>query len=164
MTAPDAHYLEMSIALAANCPVSSSAFAVGAVLVGPSGAVLAKGWSRMNTPHDHAEEAALHLASQDGADLTGATIYSSLEPCGDRASRPVSCAQLIVEAGVARVVYAARETSQFVEVPRGRAVLAAAGVDVAQIEEFAERAQDAARSRQGGTPTMDPETTFGAAS
>jgi diaminohydroxyphosphoribosylaminopyrimidine deaminase/5-amino-6-(5-phosphoribosylamino)uracil reductase len=51
----------------------------------------------------HAEEQALALAGQGAA---GATAYVSLEPCGERSSGEASCAQRLVVAGVARVVYA----------------------------------------------------------
>jgi diaminohydroxyphosphoribosylaminopyrimidine deaminase / 5-amino-6-(5-phosphoribosylamino)uracil reductase len=71
--------------------------------------------------------------------LAGATIYSSLEPCGQRLSRPKSCAQLIVEAGIRRVVYGWREPSLFVP-GDGDELLRAAGVEVVEFGELAERA------------------------
>ncbi|TNY34452.1 dCMP deaminase [Thermomonospora catenispora] len=74
-------------------------------------------------------------------ELTGATIYSSLEPCGRRLSRPWPCARLIAAAGIRRVVYAWREPSLFVE-GNGEEVLRAAGVEVVRIEELADRARE----------------------
>ena len=50
----------------------------------------------------HAEEQALALA---GPDAAGATAYVSLEPCGERTSGEASCAERLVAAGVARVLY-----------------------------------------------------------
>ncbi len=50
----------------------------------------------------HAEEQALALA---GPDAAGATAYVSLEPCGERTSGEASCAERLIEAGVARVLY-----------------------------------------------------------
>ena len=50
----------------------------------------------------HAEEQALKFA---GADAAGATAYVSLEPCGERTSGEASCAERLVAAGVARVLY-----------------------------------------------------------
>ena len=52
----------------------------------------------------HAEEQALDLA---GAAARGATVYVSLEPCGERSSGAASCSERLAEAGVARVVIAA---------------------------------------------------------
>jgi diaminohydroxyphosphoribosylaminopyrimidine deaminase/5-amino-6-(5-phosphoribosylamino)uracil reductase len=52
----------------------------------------------------HAEEQALDLA---GAAARGATVYVSLEPCGERRTGAASCSERLVEAGVARVVIAA---------------------------------------------------------
>ena len=52
----------------------------------------------------HAEEQALKLA---GPRAKGATVYVSLEPCGERSSGVASCSERLAEAGVARVVIAA---------------------------------------------------------
>src|SRR5262249_62057728 len=92
-----------------RCPPSGTAFAVGAVVVAGDGLVLATGYSREGSPHDHAEEAA--LAKLDPADprLGGATLYSSLEPCRFRASRPRPGAELIIAAGLRAGVGAAAE-------------------------------------------------------
>ncbi|ADD44194.1 rhodanese-like domain-containing protein [Stackebrandtia nassauensis] len=131
----DEHWLRQAIALAAKCPPSDTAFSVGAVIVA-DGRVLATGYSRETDPHDHAEEAALSKLDQD---LSGATVYSSLEPCGQRASRPVSCAELIIAARVPRVVYAWREPDTFVQ-PKGLRLLAEARVELVQLSHLAEAA------------------------
>ena len=82
-----------------SCPGAArrrrSAFSVGAVLVSDAGTVIATGYSRELDPKDHAEEVALARAADDPR-LAGSTLYSSLEPCLSRASRPRSCAELIV--------------------------------------------------------------------
>ena len=98
----DLHWLREAIELSRRCPPSPTAFAVGAVVVAGDGSVLATGYSREGSPHDHAEEVA--LAKLDPADsrLGGATLYSSLEPCRFRASRPRPCAELIIGAAPAR--------------------------------------------------------------
>jgi pyrimidine deaminase RibD-like protein len=121
------------------CPPSATAFSVGALVVDAGGAVLATGYSRETGPRVHAEEAALaKLAGEGGVGrrVTGATIYSSLEPCSTRRSRPRSCAQLIISAGIPRVVFALREPPTFVE-GQGAEVLEAAGVVVVEIPELA---------------------------
>lgn len=133
--ASDEHWLRQAIALAEHCPPSRTAFSVGAVIVAGD-RVLATGHSRQHDPHDHAEEAA--LAGLD-ADLADATIYSSLEPCGQRASRPRTCAELIIAAGIRRVVYAWAEPDTFVA-PRGARLLTAAGVQLVRLPQLAEAA------------------------
>jgi pyrimidine deaminase RibD-like protein len=71
--------------------------------------------------------------------LRGATIYSSLVPCGARASRPVTCVQHIVQAGIGRVVYAWHEPPLFAA-GDGAQQLSAAGVDVVELPALASRA------------------------
>lgn len=53
----------------------------------------------------HAEAAALAAAREAGADLTGATVYVTLEPCS-HLGRTAPCADALVEAKVGRVVVA----------------------------------------------------------
>lgn len=74
----------------------------------------------------HAEEQAVAAAGEGAA---GATAYVTLEPCGERSSGAVSCAERLVEAGVARVVLGAEDPSIFAS-GRGPRRLAAAGVSV----------------------------------
>lgn len=133
----DLRWLSLAVDLAGLCPPSQTAFSVGAVIVGPEGTELARGHSRETDPYDHAEEAALRKLRTD---LTAATIYSSLEPCSKRASRPKSCTQLILEAGIGRVVFAWREPPLFVNCD-GVALLRAAGVTVVELPELAEAAR-----------------------
>ena len=62
----------------------------------------------------HAEESALGKLSPGEPRLAGATIYSTLEPCSQRKSRPRTCTELIIAAGLRRVVIAWREPALFV--------------------------------------------------
>lgn len=137
----DYGWLREAIALSHRCPPSQTAFSVGAVLVSAEGAVLATGYSREGSPHDHAEEAALaKLGPGSAAGLGSATLYSSLEPCRMRASRPRPCADLIIEAGIGRVVIAWREPAVFV--PGGGAQrLREAGITVVEVPELAAEAR-----------------------
>ncbi len=114
----DQRFLRWAIELSRLCPPSGTAFSVGAVIVSDTGEVLSTGYSREQEDMDHAEEVALRklaLPDQQGDDprLRRATIYSSLVPCGARASRPVTCVQHILNAGIPRVVYAWREPPLF---------------------------------------------------
>jgi riboflavin biosynthesis pyrimidine reductase/pyrimidine deaminase RibD-like protein len=126
----DARWLAEACSLAERCPPSASAFSVGCVVVAADGAVLATGHSRRDGVLDHAEEVALRDVDRDDPRLPGATIYTSLEPCGQRASRPVTCAQHILDSGIGRVVMAWREPPLFVGTPSGAARLETAGVEV----------------------------------
>ncbi|MGV9242079.1 dihydrofolate reductase family protein [Streptomyces sp. NPDC003710] len=141
-TAADRRWLETACELAAQCPPSRTAFSVGAVIVAADGTELARAHSREGgDPVVHAEEAA--LAKLDPADprLATATVYSSLEPCARRASRPAPCARLILDAGVRRVVTAWREPDTFVAAADGNALLTAEGADVVLLPEYEERAK-----------------------
>ncbi|MFF9406229.1 dihydrofolate reductase family protein [Streptomyces anandii] len=146
----DRHWLRIACELAAQCPPSRTAFSVGAVIVAADGTELARGHSReAGDPVAHAEEAA--LAKVDPADprLAGATVYSSLEPCARRASRPLPCARLILDAGVRRVVTAWREPDTFVEGADGTGLLAAGGAEVVLMPEFEAAAREPNRHLLG---------------
>jgi diaminohydroxyphosphoribosylaminopyrimidine deaminase / 5-amino-6-(5-phosphoribosylamino)uracil reductase len=135
----DLHWLREAIELSKRCPPSPNAFSVGAILVAADGQVIATGHSRERDPGDHAEEVALSRAAGDSRQA-GATLYSSLEPCLTRASRPRSCAELILEAGIGRVVIAWLEPPVFVA-GGGATALRGEGVTVAEIPWLAEAAR-----------------------
>jgi diaminohydroxyphosphoribosylaminopyrimidine deaminase/5-amino-6-(5-phosphoribosylamino)uracil reductase len=139
--AADRRWLERAIELSRQCPPSDQAFSVGAVILDGQGREIAAGFSREDDPHVHAEEAALGRLGPSDPRLAGATLYSSLEPCSQRRSRPLSCAQLILDAGIPRVVIAWREPDLFVQGARGCEVLAAAGVAVVEVPELAAQAR-----------------------
>lgn len=97
---------------------------VGAVLLSPDGEVLAEGWHRgAGTPH--AEVDALSRLTPGGA--RGATAVVTLEPC-NHTGRTGPCSEALIEAGVARVVYAIADPGD--HSAGGGARLATAGVDV----------------------------------
>jgi diaminohydroxyphosphoribosylaminopyrimidine deaminase/5-amino-6-(5-phosphoribosylamino)uracil reductase len=102
--------------------------------------VLATGFSRETGPHDHAEEVALAKVPPRDSRLAMATLYSSLEPCGVRSSRPCPCSQLIIAAGLRRVVYAWREPPLLAAGGGGRQ-LRTAGVIVIEVPELAPEAR-----------------------
>lgn len=138
----DRHWLRLACELAAECPPSRTAFSVGAVIVAADGTELARGHSReAGDPTVHAEEAALAKLAPDDPRLSTATVYSSLEPCARRASRPHPCAELILRAGVRRVVTAWREPDTFVRNADGTALLTAAGTDVVVLPDYEAQAK-----------------------
>jgi 5-amino-6-(5-phosphoribosylamino)uracil reductase len=136
---PDQRFLRWAVELSRLCPPSDSAFSVGAVVVAEDGEVLATGFSREQEDHDHAEEVALRKLGPDPR-LRQATLYSSLVPCGARASRPLTCVQHIVAAGIPRVVFAWREPRLFTD-GAGAGQLRAADVAVTEVPELAGRAR-----------------------
>ena len=87
---------------------------VGAVLLGPDGALLARDGNRiveLRDPTAHAEMLAMRAAAKaiGNERLLGSTLYVSLEPCA-------MCAGAMAMARVARLVFAACD-------PKGGAVL-----------------------------------------
>jgi diaminohydroxyphosphoribosylaminopyrimidine deaminase / 5-amino-6-(5-phosphoribosylamino)uracil reductase len=142
-TDADSAWLRAAIGLSRRCPPSMAAFSVGAALVAPGGNLIATGYSREREAHDHAEEVALARATAPPSGpgwLGGATMYTSLEPCCRRLSRARSCAELLVAAGVRRVVLAWLEPPLFVP-GGGAAWLRDHGVDVVEMPELADAAR-----------------------
>jgi diaminohydroxyphosphoribosylaminopyrimidine deaminase / 5-amino-6-(5-phosphoribosylamino)uracil reductase len=134
----DDRWMRLAVELAWKCPPSATAFSVGAVIVDAAGDELSRGFSREGgDPVVHAEEAALGKLSADEPRLAAATIYSTLEPCSQRKSRPRTCTELIIAAGLARVVIAWREPALFVADCQGCELLARAGLTVTELPEFA---------------------------
>lgn len=119
--------MELALELAASggAPLGTNP-RVGCVLLDPSGAVLATGFHR-GAGTDHAEAAAIRAAQGAGLSLKGATAVVTLEPC-NHTGRTGPCAEALVRAGVARVVYAQADPNPVAA--GGAARLQAAGVVV----------------------------------
>jgi tRNA(adenine34) deaminase len=104
MPLTDEDYLREAIA-EAHAAEAAGEVPVGAVIVAPSGEIIARGNNRVLRDHDptaHAEIAALRAAGLSLANyrLTGCTLYATLEPCA-------MCAGAILHARIARLIYAA---------------------------------------------------------
>lgn len=97
---------------------------VGAV-VARDGEVLGEGWHE-RCGEAHAEVNA--IADCGGADLTGATLYVSLEPCCHDGKQP-ACTDAITAAGIARVVVASDDPTEKAS-GRGLGILRDEGVEV----------------------------------
>jgi len=121
----EAKYMERALELA-NLSDGSVAPRppVGCVIVTPDGETFEGRTKRKPGPHAEAE--ALQHA---GAKARGATAYVTLEPCTLAVNKPVSCAQLLIEAGVSRVVGAISDPCPDVD-GRGFAMLGDTGMDV----------------------------------
>lgn len=142
MPLDDARWMQLAVDLAKECPPSEDAYSVGAVIVDSDGQEIGRGYSRESDSHVHAEESALTKLPAGDPRLAGATIYSTLEPCSMRKSRPLSCTQLILAAGIPRVVVAWREPTLFVADCQGCELLEQVGVDVVELLEFANAAME----------------------
>ena len=99
---------------------------VGAVVVGPDGRQLVTGFHR-GAGTAHAEADAIATAVSTGVDLHGSTMVVTLEPC-NHVGRTGPCAQAIIDAGIANVVYAVDDPHD--PAAGGAATLRAAGVSV----------------------------------
>ncbi|KJY36252.1 dCMP deaminase [Streptomyces katrae] len=133
--------MERAIELSRKCPPAEGAFSVGAIIVSADGEELAHGYSRETDAHVHAEESALSKLPADDPRLAGATIYSTLEPCSERRSRPLTCTQLILRSPIRRVVIAWREPSLLVADCVGVETLREAGTEVLELLELADMAR-----------------------
>jgi diaminohydroxyphosphoribosylaminopyrimidine deaminase/5-amino-6-(5-phosphoribosylamino)uracil reductase len=112
---------------------------VGCVIV-KDGAIVGEG-ATAASGRPHAEEQALARA---GDAARGADVYVTVEPCAHRSTGATACADLLIAAGVGRVVIAARDPHPYasgVGVERLRA--AGVTVDIGLLETEA-RAQNAA--------------------
>ena len=103
---------------------------VGAVVVS-DGEVVGEGATE--TAGRHAERVALDTA---GVRARGSTLYVTLEPCAHFGTTP-PCTDAILEAGVERVVFGARDPNP--EAAGGEEVLRAGGVDVEFVDWFEAR-------------------------
>ncbi len=96
---------------------------VGCVIVA-DGVIVGEGVTGIGG-RPHAEEIALKAAGERAKD---ATAYVTLEPCNARSAGALSCSQLLVQAGVSRVVVACEDPHPLGA--HGVSRLGAAGVEV----------------------------------
>ncbi|MDT5037820.1 MAG: hypothetical protein QOE03_3005 [Micromonosporaceae bacterium] len=132
----DHRWMLAAVELSRKSPVVTSAYAVGAIIVDGGGRRVSSGYSRETDGRVHAEESALAKLADVDVDLSTATMYTSLEPCSARKSRAVTCTQLIIDAGLGRVVFALLEPPQLADC-HGVELLRAAGVEVIEVCELA---------------------------
>ena len=128
--------LTQAIEVSKKCTPSQTSYCVGAVIVTAKGEEFT-GYTHETSPTHHAEQEAIKKALEAGAELRGAAIYSSMEPCSKRASEPRSCTELILDYGFTHVAFALYEPSCFVSC-RGALTLREAGVDVKAYTELGE--------------------------
>jgi len=116
--------MRRALELAANGPATGVNPRVGCVIVSAAGEEIAEGWHRgAGTPHAEVD-ALSHLPP--GA-ARGATAVVTLEPC-NHTGRTGPCAMALIEAGIARVVYAVADPGE--HSAGGAERLRAAGIEV----------------------------------
>lgn len=101
---------------------------VGAVIV-KKDLLLGSGWHRAaGRPHAEREALADAIAKYGGDAVRGSTVYITLEPCSTHGRTP-PCTQGLIDAGVARVVYACVDRNPD-HAGRADALLSVAGIRV----------------------------------
>ncbi len=135
-SADDQEYMSRAVNQSRMSQPCATAYRVGAVVVTADGTVY-EGYTHENSPTSHAEQEAVRKAERCGANLHGATIYSSMEPCTSRKSEPESCSQLIIRHRFARVVFALYEPSHLA-ICEGASMLVNHGITVAVMPSFAD--------------------------
>jgi len=103
----DAHWMRVALEAARRAAVEYDEVPIGACVVNADGTLLAVAGNRTRTdcdPTAHAEIVALRAAARQVGNyrLTGAVVYSTIEPCA-------MCAGALVQARIARLVYGARD-------------------------------------------------------
>jgi diaminohydroxyphosphoribosylaminopyrimidine deaminase/5-amino-6-(5-phosphoribosylamino)uracil reductase len=129
-TEQDRIHLERALELAAEASrgAVSPNPRVGAVIV-RDGETIGEGFhARLGDLH--AERAAIEDCQRRGNDPAGATMFVTLEPCAHSGRQP-PCADAILEAGLARVVYGSDDLSEKAS-GRGPGILRDGGIEVEQ--------------------------------
>jgi diaminohydroxyphosphoribosylaminopyrimidine deaminase / 5-amino-6-(5-phosphoribosylamino)uracil reductase len=133
----DRRHLARAIDLAAGGSGRVSPNPLVGAVIGRHDEVLGEGFhGALGGPHAEVEA----IRDADGTDLTGATLYVSLEPCCHHGRTP-ACTDAIREAGIARVVVASDDPSEHAS-GRGLGILRDEGIEVVVVEgELATRAR-----------------------
>jgi diaminohydroxyphosphoribosylaminopyrimidine deaminase/5-amino-6-(5-phosphoribosylamino)uracil reductase len=100
---------------------------VGCIITSASGQILGQGHTQRRGAA-HAEIMALQSAAAAGHDVTGATVWVTLEPCSHH-GRTGPCCDALIAAGISRVVASAQDPNPLVG-GQGFERLRAAGVEV----------------------------------
>lgn len=111
MTTKDTDSLKLAVKQAKKS-VLQEGFPAGAVVV-KNGKVISKGISigfKIHDPTSHAETASIREACKklSTTDLSGATLYASLQPC-------LMCFSVAYWAGISRIVYGTKKTKEMID-------------------------------------------------
>jgi pyrimidine deaminase RibD-like protein len=130
---------------------------VGVVIV-KDGKVLATGYRGESGEGDHGEYCALKKLS--GAEVQGATVYTTLEPCSTRKPPKKPCTERLIHSKVARVVSGMADKDESVY---GHSSLVEAGIEIAffpndlmqELLVLNKKWSDSRRAKQGVPPPND---------
>ena len=125
VTDTDLIHLERAVELASRGAGSVKPNPVVGAVVAREGEVLGEGWHQ-EYGGAHAEVNAIEACGL--ADLAGATIYVSLEPCCHEGKTP-PCTDAIIQSGIRRVVIASDDPTEKAS-GRGLGILRDEGIDV----------------------------------
>src|SRR5208337_3334487 len=126
-TALDRQFCEMAIAEARKSIAEDDGEPhpyVGVVIV-KDGKILATGYRGESGDGDHGEYCALKKLNE--ADVQGATVYTTLEPCSTRKPPKLPCTKRLIDSKVARVVYGIADKDESVY---GHPSLVEAGIEI----------------------------------
>jgi pyrimidine deaminase RibD-like protein len=131
LTPQDKQYCKMAVDLARQSIAENDGEPhpfVGAVVV-KDGQVISTGFRGERNEGDHAEYCALRKLKDDvdHVDLSGCTVYTTLEPCSIRKPGKTPCTNRLINAKVARVVYGLADKDETVF---GHSTLSEAGVEI----------------------------------
>jgi diaminohydroxyphosphoribosylaminopyrimidine deaminase/5-amino-6-(5-phosphoribosylamino)uracil reductase len=136
-TATDRRHLARAIELAEQGRGQVSPNPLVGAVIGLGDEVISEGFhTSVGSPHAEVEA----IRAANGADLSNATLYVSLEPCCHQGRTP-PCTDAIREAGINRVVIASDDPSEHAS-GRGLGILRDEGIDVVVADgELASRAR-----------------------
>ena len=129
----DNYFMNLAI-MEAEKSKESDGYNVGAVIT-KGNRIISIGRSNESDNGGHAEERAIRDA---GDGLVGATIYTTMEPCSQRHTKRKSCSQLIIEAGIRRVIYGTKDPEIDISC-NGINILESVGIEVIQLKGLEER-------------------------
>lgn len=137
-------FMEMALEEANKSPPTETAFCVGAVLV-KDGKVLETGYTGELPGNTHAEQSAMEKYFQNNNTdklPEGTVVYTSMEPCSERLSGNLPCADRILnqKQNVSTVFVGVLEPDTFVQKNIGKAKLVDNGIEYIHIPGFSERA------------------------
>jgi pyrimidine deaminase RibD-like protein len=134
---------------------------VGAVVV-RDGQIIAKGYRGETGEGRHAEYCALRKINDDvdAVDLTGCTVYTTLEPCSMRKPGKTPCTNRLINGRVARVVYGLADKDETVF---GHSTLVEAKIEIGvfpheliqELQTLNQKWSDSRRAKKGIPPPND---------
>ena len=125
-TAVDRKFSELAVAEARkSVPEDGKPHPYVGVVIVKDGKILATGFRGESGKGDHGEYCALKKVNE--ADVQGATVYTTLEPCSERNPPKKSCTERLIAAKVARVVSGSADKDESVY---GHSTLVEAGIEI----------------------------------